>query len=446
MDLSLKTPIAILGYGAEGRYAYDFLRREKIYDVTLCDAKQDLLLPKNVKTRLGPDAFADLSGFKTIIRSPGVHYRLPGIRAAKKAGAAVLSLTGLTMKCASKRVTAITGSNGKTTTTALTATILRTHYGQKLIVGGNDGQPVLKEALSYPDSPILLESSSFQFADVGKSPHIAVVLNITPNHFDWHVNMKDYVRAKSNLLRYQKAGDWAVLNANDENSAKLAAETSANIFWIGARRGGNYALWRNGKLILHTNRQDVEIIDRGALTLKTHPDNLLFATAIGSLHGVPVSTIAEQLRQFRGVPQRLEYVRTLRDIHFYNDSSCTTPESAEIAIGQFDPKKLILMLGGSSKNADFSFLAAKIVQQGVRVYLYGKEGERVEKALIEAGGSFLILCHDKTGDFRHVVENVYALAQAEDNIVLSPACASFDMFQNSKERGYRFTELVGKLA
>jgi len=431
--MQFKSPIAILGFGVEGKYASEFLKTQGARDVVVLDQKEN------------PAAFDDLSGFSTIIRSPGVHYNLPGIAAAREAGALVTSMTQLTLEAARDRVTAITGSNGKTTTAALTAAILRAHYGKEFITGGNDSQPVLGEALDHPDWPILLEVSSFQFADVTLSPHISAVLNITPNHMDWHEDLADYIHAKNNLIKHQSSDDWAVLNANNEDSAKLANDAPGHVFWCGEKRGENWTDWENNQLVVGFGGKETPLISHDEIVVKTHHENLLFAAALATLHQVPPATIRKAMKEFKGVPQRLEFVREISGVSFYNDSSCTTPESAEIAIENFPLGKLILMLGGSSKKADFSFLASKIVATNVRVYLYGKEGEVIRQAVEKAGGAKLILAYDKSKDFQKVVENVRVMAKPGDNVVLSPACASFDMFKNSKERGKMLNEIVMSL-
>lgn len=442
MKLKLKSPVAILGYGVEGRYAVEFLRKHGIYDITICDYKDHLLLPVRVKRRLGPGAFDDLSGFKTIIRSPGVHYELPAILQARKRRVRITSLTALTLEQAASRITAITGSNGKTTTTALTAHILRAHYGDNLIIGGNDGIPVIKEALARPGSPILMEVSSFQFADLTLSPRISAILNITPNHLDWHKNLEDYIQAKANLIAHQRPEDWAVLNANNENSAKLCGATPGQIFWIGKQKGRHWAVWKGPWLTVRCQGKTSRILSRNSLTLKTHPDNLLFAAALATLHNVPPKTITRAMQSFKAIPHRLEFVRTLNGIHFYNDSSCTTPESTLVAMDCFDPAHLILLLGGSTKKADLAFLAAKIIQKGVQVYLFGKEGARIQETLLEAGGIAQILKYNPSPDFKKIIQDAYFFARSGDSIVLSPACASFDMFTNAKERGYQFNDIV----
>ncbi len=445
MNLNLESPVAILGFGTEGQDALRFLQGQGIKDITVCDQKTDLKVPDGVKTRLGKGSFEDLSDFRTIIRSPGVRLSDPQVQEAIDSGSFVTSMTKLTLDVAGDRVTAITGTNGKTTTVALAGQILAAHYGGKFIMGGNGKKPVLQEALDHPTWPILIEASSFQFHDAKKSPYIAAVTNITPDHQNWHVSMEEYIEAKKNILRHQAKSDWAILNANNENSAKLSSATPAQLFWVGQRRGPNWVVWEEGHLLLTFDGKTEMVIHKDQLNYKTHPENTLFAVVIAQLHFVPVSTMIEQMKLFRGVEQRLQFVRTFRDVHFYNDSSATTPEAAEMAIGQFDPKKLILLMGGSSKNADFSFLAQQIVEKGVRVYLYGQEGKRIQEAILGAGGQRQILAYDQSNDFKKIIESAFKLAKPEDSISLSPACASFDMFKNSKERGYQFGQIVNQL-
>ncbi len=446
MKDKLKTPIAILGFGTEGQAALAFLESQGIKDITICDQEEDVDIPSGYKKKLGKNAFDDLSDFQTIVRSPGVRYDLPGIRQAHEMGALITSMTKLTLERAADRITAITGSNGKTTTTALCEQILFAHYGDRLIAGGNDKQPVLRQALEYPDQPILIEASSFQFEDLEHSPYIAAILNITPNHLDWHDTLEAYTAAKANILRHQQSSDWAVLNALDENVRKLAVSTPAQPFWINEKKGKNWAVWEDGYLKLSFDGKLENILHFDQLPVKTHPDNLLFAAAIAKLHFVPLTTIEEQVKLFKGVEHRLEFVRTLKDIHFYNDSSSTSPESAMAAIDQFLPKKLILLLGGSSKKADFTYLAEKIKEASVRVYLYGEEGQRIKEALLSAAGENLILDYNQSGDFKKIIQSVYEFARPEDSIVLSPACASFDMFKNAKDRGRQFKEMVQHLS
>lgn len=454
MKIDIKSPVAILGFGVEGQSAFAYLEKKGIKDVTICD-ENNLLpesaeLPLLLKERM-PEGqersprqqsnFNNLNAFSTIIRSPGVYYKRPEIIKAREEGVTVTSMTELTMEIAKERITAITGSNGKTTTTALVGEILKKHYDNKVIIGGNDRRPVLQDATDHPDWPIVMEVSSFQFADIQMSPHISAILNITPNHMDWHEDLQDYINAKNNLIKHQAKNDWAVLNANNEDSAKLATDAPGKIFWIGEKRSKNWADWENDNIVVNGET----IINIKDVKVKTHPDNLLFASAIAKIHNIPKETIAQVMKEFKGVEQRLEFIRTINGISFYNDSSCTTPESAEVAIEQFPLGKLILLLGGSSKHADFSFLASKIKNCNVRAYLYGAEGGRIKKAIEEIGGQNQIITYSKSNDFKEIIEDAFAKANSGDNIVLSPACASFDMFKNSKERGRQFKEIVNGL-
>ena len=441
----IKPPVAILGFGVEGQAALGFLQKQGVTDITICEQKNDVNLPDNVKFQQGAGAFDDLTTFATIIRSPGVCFTLPAIKAAIMRGATVTSLTKLTFELFAKRITAITGSNGKTTTTALVDRILQAHYGDNLIIGGNDRQPVLQAVIDRPNDPILMEISSFQSMDVKTSPHIAAILNITPNHLDWHTDMAEYMRAKENMFLYQSAKDWAMLNAKDKVTTKLKSSTLGKRFWIGAKRDDNWAVWENDELLISFEDKIENLLNRNELKVKTHPDNLLFAAAIAKLHQVPNQIIIDQIKSFEGVPHRLEYVRTINDVHFYNDSSCTTPESAMVVLNQFPSDQLIVMLGGSSKKADFTALAKQIVAQKTRVYLYGQEGKNIQKAIQEASGSDLILQYNTGSDFQKILEDVFSHAKPDDNIVLSPSCASFDMFENAKQRGQDFKKIVNNL-
>ena len=454
----LPSPITILGFGNEGQYAYEFLKKRGYDDLTICDENEAVELPEDVKKKIGVAAFEDLTEFKTIIRSPGIHYNLPGIVAAKDAGCLVTSMTEITLEIGRERMTAITGSNGKTTTTGMLDAILTAHYENEIIMGGNDRNPVLEAALEHSDWPILMEVSSFQFADLQMSPHIAGVLNIKPNHMDWHENMEDYVHAKRNIMMHQNASDWAILNANDENSAKLAEHAKGKVFWVGKKKGENWVNWEKSpenitpesevpqpRLLAKYKGNITEILSASDLRVKTHPDNIAFAAAGALLHGVKAGLIKKALMEFKGMPYRIEFIREIDGIKFYNDSACTTPESAQVCLEQFPKGQLILLMGGSSKSADFSFLAHHLVENTVRVYLYGEEGQHIKKALIAEGGEGLILRLDDSKDFISIINNAYQQSDVGDNIVLSPACASFDMFKNSKQRGKMFTEIVESL-
>ncbi len=444
MQIQIKKPVAILGFGNEGQAAYEFLKSQKIEDISICDQKT-IDTPEGTHTILGSDAFKDLTKFKTIIRSPGVHYKTKGIIEAKEAGANVTSMTEMSLEIGRARLTAITGSNGKTSTVAMTEAILKEHYKSLLIVGGNDRKPTVQKMLDNPKTPVLMEVSSFQFADLKTSPHISAILNISPNHLDWHENMEDYVNAKQNLIAHQNQNDWAVLNANDENSSKMGEHAPGKIFWIGKKKGVNYILWENDQLIGKIQGRDLKIMDKNEITLKTHPDNIAFAAAIGLIHGAEENLIKASLKTASGVEHRLEFVKEAKGINFYNDSSCTTPESTAVAIKQFEPHELIIMLGGSSKKADFRFLAGEIVDKKIRVYLFGEEANNLEKAIKEEGGAELIIQNSSSKIFREIVEDVHHLANKGDNVVLSPACASFDMFRNAKERGKEFKKIVNEI-
>lgn len=445
MKTVIKPPVAILGFGVEGHAAFDFLQSQNISDITICDESGLIELPKNTKSQLGPSAFDDLSEFQTIIRSPGVRYNLPAIQKAREEKRTVTSMTRLTLDVARDRITAISGSNGKTTTVAMLDAILKAHYKNKIIVGGNDRKPILQEAVKRPNELILMEVSSFQFADLEQSPHISAVLNITPNHLDWHENLEEYAHAKANLIAHQNHHDWCILNSQDENSSKLGKKTPGKIFWLNTDEGNNWATWKSGNLVAKFENKEIRVLNRNDLSVKTHPDNILCVVAISLIHRVTPTLIKEQLAKFKGPEHRLEFVKEVEGVKFYNDSACTTPESAKVAIHQFPAGKLILLLGGSSKNSDFSFLAHEIIDYQVRPYLYGKEGPRIQEAIKAEDPDYPIMASDESADFPAIIIRAYQMAQPGDNIVLSPACASFDMFKNAKDRGKQFKNIVATL-
>lgn len=445
MESTIKAPVAILGYGVEGQASYKYLQGLGISEITICDQNEKTKIPKDAKSILGSKAFDELKAFKTIFRSPGVHYDLPGIVEAREAGSNVTSLTELTLEVARDRMTAITGSSGKTSVVGMLEAVLKAHYKDALIVGGNDREPVLQKAIDNPNQPILMEVSSFQFADIKKSPNIAAVLNISPNHLDWHENMQDYVHAKTNLIAHQKEDDWCVLNSDDENSEKLARSAPSRQFWVGMQEGQNWAIWADDYLVAQLDGKRMTILNKQDLQIKTHPDNILFAVAVSLLHKVDPEIIEDELIKFEGIENRLEFVREIDSIKFYNDSACTTPESAWVAIQQFPEGKAILILGGSSKGADFSFLAHHIKETSTRVYLYGEEADRIRDALKEERCENLILNSEAPESFIEIVNAAYKKAGPRDYIVLSPACASFDMFKNSKDRGKQFKDIVKSL-
>lgn len=446
MKTVIKPPVAILGFGVEGQSAFDFLKTQSISDITICDEKESIELPKNAKSQLGSTAFENLKEFQTIIRSPGVHYNLQGITEAKESGSTITSMTELTLEAGGERLTAITGSNGKTTTVAMLEKILKTHYKNKIIVGGNDRKPVLQEVIEHSNEPILMEVSSFQFADIQQSPHISAILNITPNHLDWHENLEEYIHAKTNLIAHQNHNDWCILNANDEGSSKLGSKTPGKIFWLGKKGGHDWVTWEGKDLMAQFEGKEMKILSQSDISLKTHPDNVLCAVAVSLIHKVKPALIKKELSKFKGTEHRLEFVKEVEGIKFYNDSACTTPESAKVAIHQFPEGKLILLLGGSSKNSDFSFLAHDIIKNQVRPYLYGKEGSRIKEAIQAEDKDYSIMALDESADFPTIVIRAHQMAQPGDNIVLSPACASFDMFKNAKERGKMFKEIVNSLS
>lgn len=400
--------IAILGLGDEGRDVLDWLKtnsrgcRIKVFD--------------KIKT-------ANLSGFDVIFRSPGFYRFSPMFIKAETAGAVISSATKLFFELCPAKIIGVTGTKGKGTTTTLIYEILKSS-GKKAYLAGNIGKPMLKLLPKLKETDwVCLELSSFQLQDLTRSPHLAVVLNVTSEHLDVHKNTNEYRLAKTNILKYQQAADHAVLNADYPVTKKLAELTPAKIHWFSRRR-----------LSLDVSRIKL----RG----EHNRENIAAAMTAASLAGAPEKIITKTVYQFGGLEHRLEKVRTVGGVAFYNDSFSTTPETAIAAIKSFS-EPMTLILGGSEKGSNYRQLGRVIVKTNnlTNLILIGKMAPRIRAAAKSFGGRIVAgLTNMET-----IVKTARQISRPGSVVVLSPACASFDMFKNYKDRGEQFKLWVKKL-
>ena len=420
MQSTLRGVIGILGFGVDGESVAEFLETmPEVKEVRVFDEKSDIRHQKAVTKG------KSLDRVHLLFRSPGFPLTHPLLKEARERGIPVTSSTTYFLQNFSGKTVGVTGSNGKTTCTTLIAEMLRAEFGKENVEeGGNDRKPRLdllrdqKSEIRY----VVLELSSFQLMDCPVSPHVAVVLNITPNHLDWHANMEEYTEAKRQIVANQKAGDIAILNPDDPIVKTFAKNLQSTVRWFDELSTVNCQLSK--------------------VHFKSHPSTIRAAvTAARALH-VSEENIQKVLSTFRGVAHRLEFVRELDGVKWYNDSSCTTPESAITACEAFPVGSLILLLGGRDKGMDFSKLYKVIKERKVRVIPYGEMAANIAihipKNQLLQNSPFSIL----HSPFLQVIDVARKKAKAGDNVVLSPACASFDMFQNAKERGKIFEELV----
>ena len=421
-------------------------------EVTLCDKKQledfgdyaETLKQLGVRLSLGEHYLDGLAGQQVILRTPGFEYYTPALAA----GSVVTSEMELFFDYCPCRITAVTGSDGKTTTTSLIAAML-TAAGKKVHLGGNIGRallPILAEI--DPGDEAVVELSSFQLISMRKSPRVAVVTNVTPNHLDHHKDMQEYVDAKRNILLWQTPADKAVLGYENDITRAMAADCKGSQCWFTRlHETDNGAFLRaDGMLCMAENGTVTPVVSKDEVKLRGlhNIENLL--AAIAAVWGqVPVSAMAETARTFTGVEHRIEPVRLLDGVQWYNDSIASSPTRTIAGLRSFD-QKIIIIAGGYDKNIPYEPLAPEILEHVKVLVLMGATGPKIEKAVRECPGfaeSGLVILHAK--DMKEAVDEARAAAKPGDIVSLSPASASFDLYPNFEVRGRHFKELVNAL-
>lgn len=443
--------IAVLGLGVEGEDVARFLLAKKVADVTVFDRKPAAelgpiyqeLQDKGITLELGPEYLKDgLKDFDIIFRSPAFKLSLPELVAARKAGATIASDTKLFFELCPAKIIGVTGTKGKGTTVTLIYEILKAD-GKKVYLAGNIGQPMLAllPKLTKKDW-VVLELSSFQLQDLEKSPHIAVVLFITSEHLDYHKDTAEYVAAKANIVRHQAKSDFVVLNADNSTAMSFAKFTPAQKYYFSRRKkvkGGyvaDHQIYLLGKTVGETKNLKL---------LGVHNwENVTAAITAAHLAGAPLPAIKEAVFSFAGLKHRLELVKTIKGISFYNDSFSTTPETAIAAIRSFD-RPTTLIAGGSDKGSDYTALGQEIAKGQVRVLiLIGQMANNIQKMVLKAGYQGKIILWP--GKMAEIVARALSETAKGGVVLLSPACASFDMFKNYKDRGNQFKKYVQNLS
>jgi UDP-N-acetylmuramoylalanine--D-glutamate ligase len=428
--------VAILGFDTEGRVSYDYFVRLG-HDVTICDQKDDLETPEGAKAVLGPSYLANLDRFDLIVRTAGM---TPSIILEKNpsVGSKISSQVNEFFKASpTKNIIGVTGTKGKGTTSTLLTKMLEAD-GKPAWLGGNIGIPPLSfiDKLTA-DSWVTLELSSFQLIDMQHSPHIAVCLMVVPEHLDWHPDTDDYYGAKTNLFRNQTSDDFAIYNAENENSTRIASTSKG---WKVPYMQAPGAFVQDDKVIV----DDREICKISELKLLGQHNWQNVCAALTAFW--KVSQNAEAARQvlttFSGLEHRLEFVREVDSVKYYDDSFGTTPETAIVAIQAFKEPKVVI-LGGSDKGATYDALAQAVKDGNVRhVITIGDTGPAIAKSLMGAGYD-----NGMSGGttMDEIVQEAAKLAEPGDVVLLSTGCASFGLFKNYKDRGDKFKAAVREL-
>ena len=445
MDLKNKR-ILVVGLGRSGAASAIFLQ-ERGARVTVSDSKSEAQLQNDIPALLdrGISIEAGRHGERTfrdqdlIVVSPGVPSDQPQLQQARALGIPVIGEVELAFRHLQGRILAITGSNGKTTTTTLVGEILA-KSGQNTLVGGNIGTPVISLAgKSTPESRVVLEISSFQLETIEQfRPWIAAILNITPDHLDRHHTFQAYVAAKARIFENQQPGDFAVLNADDPACLALQEKARVELCWFSRKRAVENGAWvENGQIIFRRNGLDQAVLSRNDIHLKGEHnlENVLAAVCMTMLAGCAPEQVRRAVGEFRAVEHRLELVTSIHGVAFYNDSKATNVDATMKALESF-PGNIHIILGGKDKGSDYTLLNALLRQRVKRAYLIGAAAEKIASQIKGAAP----LVH--SGTLQHAVRQAFEAARPGDIILLAPACASFDQFENYEQRGRIFKELV----
>jgi UDP-N-acetylmuramoylalanine--D-glutamate ligase len=448
----------VVGLGIEGVDLVRFLASRGA-TVTVSDAKTaEQLGPRlaeiagiPAKLSLGANDPDDFRSAEMVFVSQSVPLDLPGVIEARKRGLPVMSQMQLFLRLCSGQVIGITGSSGKTTTTALTGAIFA-EVGLPHLVGGNIGQALLSRLDELtPAIWAILEISHTQLQLTDRSPHIACVTNITPNHLD-RFTWAEYVQLKKNILRYQGPDDYAVLGYDNREARSLADKAAGEtvFFTAGGDLPGDGVLVRDGWAMWQSDGDLRPLFEVATLPLRGahNLQNALAAAAIASLCGIDAPAIASAVAKFTGVPHRLEYVAEVDGVAYYNDSIATTPERTIAGLHSFEAP-LVLLLGGRDKHLPLHDLAREACRRCRGIVCFGEAGDLLGKAVCEYAERWPADVRPQFARVQTVAEAVLAarkMARGGDVVLLSPACTSFDAYNNFEERGEEFRRLVFDLA
>ena len=454
VDQNKDRAVIVYGAGISGRGAAEVLARHGqrvyLYNDSPCALDEQLLAALRAvggDLIIGADAYAKaLAEAGMVVLSPGVPCDNVNVLLAELVqGVEVISEVELAYRLYEGHMAAITGTNGKTTTTTIVGEMYK-RLPVPSAVGGNIGLALSKEVEGLPEEAWLAaELSSFQLEKVSTfRPDIAVVLNLTPDHLERHHTMAAYGEAKKNIFRYQSIGQITVLNYDDPEVRSWAKDSEGTICYFSRKTILPQGIFmQNGNFVIKWNNTTKVVcnIDELHLFGGHNEENVLAAIACGFFAKVPVEDMADVLRHFRSIEHRLEYVRTIKGVPYYNDSKATNTDSAIKALEAFPKGHIILLAGGHDKLTELEPMMALVKEKCDGLILLGAAKERFYEAAKAAGVGNILLATS----FEDAVDKAYAMAEPPQVVLLSPACSSYDMFKNYPERGRYFKELVNAL-
>lgn len=442
--------VAVIGIGVSNTPLIRMLLQEGV-DVTACDkrSREDLgtlgdeLQRSGCKLQLGADYLKGLRQ-DIIFRTPGLRPDVPELLAAIEQGSELTSEMEVFFKVCPCPIIAVTGSDGKTTTTTIIAELLKA-AGKTVHVGGNIGHPLLCEAGEMrSDDYAVLELSSFQLMTMTCSPHIAVITNLAPNHLDMHKGMDEYVAAKENIFRHQGSGDIAVFNRDNAITCEQASRAVGKALYFSRKAEPAEGVFLRGEdIIVRKDGKERRIMSAADIKIPGVHNVENYMAAIAAVDGlVPDEVIAAFAREFGGVEHRIELVRTYHGARFYNDSIASSPTRTIAGLRSFK-EKVILIAGGYDKHIPFDVLGPEVVEHVKLLVLCGATADQIRAAVEQAPG-YQPGCPEivDVTPFQSAVEYARDRAAAGDVVTLSPACAAFDQFKNFMERGKTFKAIV----
>ena len=445
--------IAVIGMGTSNTPLIRMLLRSGL-KVTVCDRSPRERVEEQAaeleslgaRLQLGEDYLNKLHRFDLIFRTPGLNPSTPELRQAVERGSQLTSEMELFFRLCPCPIIGVTGSDGKSTTTTLIGEFLK-EAGFHVFVGGNIGRPLLPDVASMTSEDMaVVELSSFQLMTMDQSPQVAVFTNLSPNHLDYHHTMEEYTAAKVNIFKHQGPEDRAVFNYDNDVTRALSAQAPGQVMLFSRRQRLEEGVYLRDETIWLTNEMGSrEVLPLELIRLPGAHNIENYMAAIAAVDGlVPDKCVRAVAGRFTGVEHRIELVRELDGVRWYNDSIGTSPTRTMACLDSF-PQKLILIAGGYDKGVPFTQLGAEITKKVKLLILNGTTAPAIRQAVEEApdyAGDPPIM---GVGDLAAAVAAAHQAAQPGDVVVLSPACAAFDQFKNFAERGRVFKDLVNAL-
>jgi UDP-N-acetylmuramoylalanine--D-glutamate ligase len=436
----MKKNITVLGLGKSGVAAANLAIKlgYNVFASDISGPKEVKKLNRRVINEFGYHSDKILNS-DIIIKSPGLQSNIPILKEAHAKKIQIFSEVSFALLNSKyKKIVAVTGTNGKTTTTDLISKIIKSEHKNSIVVG-NIGFPLSGKALNTTKNTyITMELSSYQLED---SPNfkadISVLLNISPDHLNHHKTMKSYIRAKEKIFINQTKNDFLIVNYDDKICRKLAKKAKSKVIFFSKKPIKSGVFYGNGKIIIQIYKKHSEIKPKINIVGMHNVENILAAVAATYIAGIGFMSIEKSISKYKGVPHRIEFVRTINGVSYYNDSKATNVDSTRVALESFD-KNINLIMGGQDKGFPYTPLKQLIKKKVKSVFLIGEAAGKIKKDLYGVG-----VIESKS--LKQALKQAYNSSNNGDIVLFSPACASFDSFANFEERGNVFKSLVNKL-